>query len=297
MTDDNGMQCDSVRNSDTNSSSEETFDVASQGTASSSPLKQIQDSPLQPILQKYHLKKFGREQTYRDFNPQWFEMYPWLNYDITECAGSCFACRKFMSNDTFRFYNWKKPERLLLKYANSKTHQLAMIKWFSFRASKKQDSSVLKQLSNEHDRKVKQNREYLRVIIECLAFTAQQNIAQREHAEDRTKLNIPWLSDKLHQQLQIHAQWTSPDVQNELLAVVAGLILKEIAAQARICGPKSIILDETSDISRVEQVAICLRFVHNEIIREHFVGFYDTASTDGESLFTLVTRVFCDLDN
>jgi hypothetical protein len=54
----------------------------------------------------------------------------------------------------------------------------------------------------------------------------------------------------------------------------------------------SLIVDETSDISNKEQVSICLRWVDNNLmIREHFIGFYDTPSTTGEALFELVKNV------
>ena len=33
--------------------------------------------------------------------------------------------------------------------------------------------------------------------------------------------NIPWLAAKLDGQAKVHRQWTSPDVQNELLSIFA----------------------------------------------------------------------------
>ena len=45
--------------------------------------------------------------------------------------------------------------------------------------------------------------------------------------------DLPWLRCKLQSQLQLHAQWTSPVIQNELLEVVANVMLDRIAAEAR----------------------------------------------------------------
>jgi len=87
-----------------------------------------------------------------------------------------------MNNSRFKFDNWKKPERLM-KHSRSNHHQLAMAKWLGYRVNKTRQTSVLKQLADEHERQVKQNRDYLRIIIECLMFTAQQNIAQRGHGD------------------------------------------------------------------------------------------------------------------
>ena len=38
-------------------------------------------------------------------------------------------------------------------------------------------------LNEDHEQSVKENRMYLQVIIECLMYTAQQNIPQRGHKE------------------------------------------------------------------------------------------------------------------
>ena len=53
----------------------------------------------------------------------------------------------------------------------------------------------------------------------------------------------------------------------------------------------ALIMDETSDISRAEQVSICLRHVVDGKTLETFVGFFSTESTEGETLFKLVKTV------
>ena len=72
--------------------------------------------------------------------------------------------------------------------------------------------------------------------------------------------------------------------------------MAHVSSQARESGPKSIIVDETTDISKLVQVGVCLRFVYDGEIKEPFVGFYETTSTDGETLYQLVKTVFRDLD-
>ena len=52
----------------------------------------------------------------------------------------------------------------------------------------RENSSVLQQLSNAHKEQVKFNRKYLQVIIECLIFTAMQNIVVRGHEESRNDI-------------------------------------------------------------------------------------------------------------
>ena len=47
-------------------------------------------------------------------------------------------------------------------------------------------------------------------------------------------------------------------------------------------------MDETSDISRTEQVLLYLSFALNGTKKEAFIGFYSTKSTEGEVLYELV---------
>ena len=62
-----------------------------------------------------------------------------------------------------------------------------MTKWI---VSKNLDSgeSVIDLLDSHHKDSVKANRQYMKIIIESLVFTTQQNIVQRGHEEDRTQV-------------------------------------------------------------------------------------------------------------
>ena len=276
----------------------------------------IDEGPQQPILKCYDPKKFGSESFSRDFNPAWYKRYPWLSYNNCETkTACCYPCQKYLNAHDFTFDNWKKIERLT-KHHKSENHQTAMAKWIDSRANKKKNTSILSKLQESHKQYVKENRDYFKVIIECLMFTAQQNIAQRDHDEQRDSLSnssdvnrgnflelihlrckdIAWLKDKLESQLQKHAQWTSPVIQNELLQIIADLIRERITNDVRTSGWYGIILDETSDISRSEQVSLCLSFALNGTKKEAFIGFYSTKSTEGEVLYELVKSAITELN-
>ena len=55
------------------------------------------------------------------------------------------------------------------------------------------------------------------------------------------------------------------------------------------------IVDETSDISHIEQVSVCLRFLIDGVTKEVFVGFYNTKCTEGLALFELIKKVLAKL--
>ncbi|KAK6191009.1 hypothetical protein SNE40_002759 [Patella caerulea] len=273
--------------------------------------------PTQPILSSYNPKKHGRESAKRDFKSEWFKVHPWLSYNAELKCGTCFSCEEFMGNTSFKFDNWKKPKGLV-KHANSKRHRNGITKWLEYKNARKNATNVLIQLDNAHKKLASENRAYLKIVIECLLYTAQQNIAQRGSVEERSNIHqvsdvnrgnflellsmrcrdITWLKDKLKTQLGQHRQWTSPDICNELLGIMSKLVLEMIKAEVNDphCSCLSLIMDETSDISKTEQVAMCLRYIFEGKTKETFIGFYDTKSTDGETLYSLVLRVFNELD-
>ena len=81
------------------------------------------------------------------------------------------------------------------------------------------------QSNTAHQYQVASNRQYLKVHIQCLVYTAQQNVAIRGHEESRNDIwkvpdinrgmlellcircnDFPWLRSKLQSQHQLHAQ-------------------------------------------------------------------------------------------
>ena len=82
---------------------------------------------------------------------------------------------EFGKDASFVFKNWKKQSKLT-KHSQSENHVSCMTKSPQFKAMERKNSSVLQQLSSAHQEQVTINRKYLQVIIECLIFTAMQNL-------------------------------------------------------------------------------------------------------------------------
>ena len=73
-------------------------------------------------------------------------------------------------------------------------------------------------------------------------------------------------------------------------------MLERIAAEARSSDYFGMVLDETADISRTEQVSLFLRYIFNGETKETFTGFYSTKSTEGEVLYELVKTAISKLE-
>ncbi len=73
-------------------------------------------------------------------------------------------------------------------------------------------------------------------------------------------------------------KYTSHDVQNEMLGVMALNLLRNIANNVRT-SKFTIMIDETTDVSTTEQVVIVLRWVGSDLdVHEDFIGLHSTDS-------------------
>lgn len=75
----------------------------------------------------------------------------------------------------------------------------------------------------------------------------------------------------------------SSRIQNEIIVAVGDVIVGKIVKRIKKCKFFSILMDETTDISTIEQMTVCIRYVDTFcwIIREDFVGFVEMNSTTG----------------
>ena len=162
---------------------------------------------------------------------------------------------------------------------------------------------ICDQLSSERATLVKNNRLYRKSICQVAVLCARQDIALRGHDEteeftnkgnfleilDLVSSHNPSIQDRLLNGPQ-NAKYTSKSVQNELLEAVASVIIEHITNQIRKATCFSIIADETRDISRIERLTLCIRYVcpDDHVVQEQFLGFVDCHELDAEALATQI---------
>ena len=108
-------------------------------------------------------------------------------------------------------------------------------------------------------------------------------------SEDDSNL-IDWVKQKTD-------KYTSPEMQNEMVKVMALCILRKISANLQCTSFYTVMFDETTDVSNVEQVVVCLRWVSEKfVVFEDFVGLYQVESTEGEKIYEVITDVLLRLN-
>ena len=239
---------------------------------------------------KFPEKKFGNETFRRSCQPKWFVEFPWLHYDLASDSVLCFKCMKSEENSyllaerkkeqafiSLGFSNWKKARKRFAKHQGTLCHKASVTYEETVQKSGNCPEMINSSVKKEHEI----NQKCLIVIIESLQYLARQGIPLRGHDDVESNFNqllvvrskdVPefqtWLIKK-------KGKYTSHDVQNELINIMANQVLSKLLPLIRQT-IFSLICDEGTDFSNKELLSFCLRWVDNNLdVHEHFLGFYE----------------------
>ena len=228
------------------------------------------------------------------------QKFPWLHFDSDIGGVICFTCAKAAranladmarcADDAFTvkgFSNWKKAIEKFTAHQKTSTHAISHSN-LNFLATR---DDVDAQLSMHHRSEQRNARNALLKIITSLQFLAQQGLAIR--GKDVHDGNVAKLlelrgddDDVLKRWLARKTSYTSAISQNELLKIMAHMVLRGICSDI---GQFAVIVDGTQDVQGLEQESICVRYVDaNYGVHEDFVGLYNIAETTGASLSNMI---------
>lgn len=173
---------------------------------------------------------------------------------------------------------------------------------FAWKDYEKMPKSISASLSSGHEKLIKENREYVKTIGQTLLLTATQNIAQRAHDETHSENKGNFLSimelvgkhDKLVERKmtgQRNATYLGHGTQNEILDCLAEMVRKSIISEVAQSEAFSIMVDETKDISKKEQMSFVVRYYYNGSILESFLAFEAAERLDAASLSQKITQL------
>ena len=192
------------------------------------------------------------------------------------------------------FSNWKDATISFRKHDCSNCHKEAIEKMITLPAATR---DVGEMLSSQHSAEKAQNRTCLLKILSNLRFLARQGCAIRgsgEHEKDSNFYQLyklrceddPALEEWLRKKTE---KYMSHEVQNEMLKVMALIVLREISATLHCTEFYSIMVDECTDSSNQEQGVIVLRWVDDQLQpHEEFIGLYAIPSIDSAMLVSII---------
>ena len=257
-----------------------------------------QTQPRQSHLKSFPQTLFGTQK--RSFNSGWYNRFKWLEYDSQKDAAFCHSCRVVSGTVNLNgepafihsgYRNWKKATSYFTTHERSESDKSAIARLASTRHS----TNVYAMLNAQNDKERNENLECLRVIFSSIRYLARQGLPLRkkEHLESNLmqllllrSRDFPLLSSWL----QRKTSWTTWSTQNEILELMAHEVLRTILAETR--GHFSVIVDETMDVSRKEQLVVVIRTVDDSMmVSENLLGLYAMEKCDAESITSAILDV------
>ena len=170
-------------------------------------------------------------------------------------------------------------------------------------------NSVVTLVHKTHRDEVLKNRQYIMDIIGLVLYLGRNGLAFRGHREGATAVDahgnmadrgnflegmdlLSTHSYSIRERLAKGPQnqrYLHHDFQNELLHCASSIIRQQAAKEVSLAGCYSLSADETKDLSKVEQVAVSIRYVSDGGIQEEFIGF--GAASDDLSAAGLTTVI------
>lgn len=259
------------------------------------------ETPDQPKDYSFPKTVFGKQ--YRSVQSAWFIQYPWLHYDKSKDSVFCYICfnqnakgnltsakkseKSFISSG---FSNWKKALVRFNDHQKSECHQLALDHEINI---PKTNLNII-DITNINAHKVrKENRHVFAKTVETLQFLGRQGIAIRGKDELESNFyQLLKLRSKDDALLACHLddglKYASHDIQNEIFALMANRVIRDLLNQIRE-NYYSLICDEYTDIANKEQLTLCFRWVDSDFVAyEDFVGFYEIPNIVADTIVSVI---------
>ena len=86
-----------------------------------------------------------------------------------------------------------------------------------------------------------------------------------------------------------HAKYISPDIQNDLLSIMGNSVLHKICLEVQDAQYYSLLVDETKDISKIEQISVMVRYSVGGSVCERFIDYIAARELNAQSLVGYIT--------
>lgn len=246
-----------------------------------------------PELKDLHQRK--GQKIIRSFQTEWYSRKDWLCGCTTANKLFCFPCLLLSTSDSV----WTKTgyddlnnlPAATLKHEKSKSHihnQFALKTFGHSRIDLALDEQRRLNVSM-HNKKVEENRDILKSLIDATCFLAKQELAFRGNDESASSCNrgnyvelLNLMADK-DEKLAAHLKSStvfsglSNRIQNDLIEAVADLMRSDIKAEVNAAPFVAVEVDESTDITNKAQISVILRYVSNSEVKEAFLGFDDVS--------------------
>jgi len=165
---------------------------------------------------------------------------------------------------------------------------------------------------------LEKNRYYVMSIFDIIQFLVMNEMSFRGDKESEAEISDP--TDRMSQgkflnlfaytakkdeklrsilpSIPENAKYTSPDIQNDIIAIMADMVLKQIVAdiKASDAGCFTIKCDGTRDKNNVENMSLAVRYVKDAVAKERLLEMTQLLKLDAESIAATIVKRLEDIE-
>ena len=149
---------------------------------------------------------------------------------------------------------------------------------------------------------MEENQKVIESLFKVILLCGKQGLALRGHRDDQINwddesnnegnfIELVCFRAETDENLKMHLQnapknprYTSKTIQNQLIEIIGKRIQLDLLSKAKQAEFYSIIADEVCDVSNKEQLSLCLRYVHKDVVKEVFLDFAQVKRITGKEL-------------
>jgi len=262
------------------------------------------------------------------FQLNWMKRFPWLCYSKMQDSGAvCKYCAIFYHNFigkgahqkpgllvTKPFNKWKNAIECFNIHNNTEYHKNNVFiaeNFISVYCNKELD--ICQKIDSARANQIAENKKKLIPVIQTIILCGRQELALRGTSDAgpltldepihndgtfralmRMRMNFgdKMMTDRIENGA-IKAMYISPTIQNNLITIIGKMIQDRLVNRINRAKSFSILVDETTDVSRIEQMSFCVRYVdedpeHQFILREDFLKFVSVENTTGKNIANVI---------
>ena len=258
------------------------------------------------------------------FQYSWLQRWSWLAYSASKKGAFCKYCVLFAPENAGGqrlgklvkepYTNWNKAIENFRAHERNDYHKRCVSSAVRLlKIADAKETPIEYQVDRAAEKRVKENRKRVRPIIDTVIFLGRQGLALRGHRDSGlldTGLEEPLANEGNFRALlryrvqsgdndlkdhldncQKNATYTSPRIQNEIVKTCNTYIRDQLVKRINASKCFSILADETTDISNIEQFSLCARYVDEELhIREDFLQFVPVYDLTGRNLADVIKK-------
>lgn len=262
------------------------------------------------FLWPHSVKQYGQKVSNRYLSQMHINSHPNFAYSTSKEGVFCKLCvlarpsestkralGKLVTEPLRRYDRLAGPTGDLNKHSSLEYHKFAATQCKLFSTDFHNNTNIRSKIDTHHQQVCQSNRARLRPVIKTIIFCGQNNIAlqgnhdsgpflldQNTQGEGNFRRLLKFRVDAGDTELKHHlttgaknAMYTSPEIQNDVISCIGEQILDSVLERIKGARYYTILADETTDISTVEQMSLCFRYFDEKLndVREDFVCFED----------------------